>query len=558
MKKSIFKFLNSIKARKHNSFFFLFLFSFSTFLIIPFITTTSCSSSSQETKPEKPVEPTNLYTYDPHIYKKMPVISINTTNGVNFATEHKDTFVLHESESGISYYEFKKQEFNYHDATISLENFDENFKLDNLSAQVKIRGNTTTAYDKKPIRIKFTEKQEMFHLNKNYKSKDWVLLANWRDVSMLRNNLGLYLGQILYKNTGLYGSDFVNVEVYINGEYWGIYLLCEQNEVAAGRVNINKVETNYQGVDIGYFLELDCYSEFEPPLNQISINYNNGAFLSPENDPDINIFNNVSTYQYTIKSKIYAEAQKNFIQNYLENIYRICYKAIINKECWEFNENKTDIIKSTTNTDPNIALENVLDIDSAASALILQEIIFDWDINQSSFFMSVDCSKEGDGKLRFQAPWDFDLSFGITKSYEASQYYDKLYAANSKNPWLVLLYKSDKIKEKIKEKWLGIYENKVAEKMLEYIDTLSNLYVDYYQKNYEKWHNIGPYIKEKIDQFEAANNENLNETCTWDACYYLLVPEASWTCTTQKEATIFLKKWLDYRFKILNSFWLTK
>lgn len=558
MKKSIFKFLNSIKARKYNSSFLFFLFSFSTFLIIPFITTTSCSSSSQETKPEKPAEPTNLYTYDPHIYKKMPVININTTNGVNFATEHKDTFVLHESESGISYYEFKKQEFNYHEATISLENFDENFKLDNLSAQVKIRGNTTTAYDKKPIRIKFTEKQEMFHLNKNYKSKDWVLLANWRDVSMLRNNLGLYLGQILYKNTGLYGSDFVNVEVYINGEYWGIYLLCEQNEVAAGRVNINKVEKNYQGVDIGYFLELDCYSEFEPPLNQISINYNNGAFLSPENDPDINIFNNVSTYQYTIKSKIYAEAQKNFIQNYLENIYRICYKAIINKECWEFNENKTDIIKSTTNTDPNIALENVLDIDSAASVLILQEIIFDWDINQSSFFMSVDCSKEGDGKLRFQAPWDFDLSFGITKSYEASQYYDKLYAANSKNPWLVLLYKSDKIKEKIKEKWLGIYENKVAEKMLEYIDTLSNLYVYYYQKNYEKWHNIGPYIKKKIDQFEAANNENLNETCTWDACYYLLVPEASWKCTTQKEATIFLKKWLDYRFKILNSFWLTK
>ena len=36
---------------------------------------------------------------------------------------------------------------------------------------------------------------------------------------ILRNNLSLYLGQILYKNIGLYGSDFVNVEVYINNEY---------------------------------------------------------------------------------------------------------------------------------------------------------------------------------------------------------------------------------------------------------------------------------------------------------------------------------------------------
>ena len=50
---------------------------------------------------------------------------------------------------------------------------------------------------------------------------------------ILRNNLSLYLGQILYKNIGLYGSDFVNVEVYINNEYWVVYSLCEQNEISS-------------------------------------------------------------------------------------------------------------------------------------------------------------------------------------------------------------------------------------------------------------------------------------------------------------------------------------
>ena len=555
--------------RKFNQNKLVDLLCVSSILLTPFVIT-SCSSATQDVNPgenpdtppiDQPItppaeEPINIYSYDPHIYKKMPVIRINTVDGTNFAEEHKDTYVYHTDQSGLGWYQFQKQEFDYHDATISLENFDENFKIEDLSAQVKIRGNTTTAYDKKPLKIKFTEKQSMFHLNHDYLSKDWVLLANWRDVSMLRNNLGLYLGQILYKNTGLYGSDFVNVEVYINNEYWGVYLLCEQNEIASGRVDIDEASTDYKGTDIGYLLEFDCYSKYEPTLNQITINYNNRAPLSPDENPNKNIFVTVSTYEYSIKSKIYTEEQRKFIQDYLENIYRICYKAIIDKECWEFNEDKTGIVLSKTVTDPEIALENVLDIDSAASVLILQEIACDQDVDQSSFFMSIDCSKTGDGKLKFQAPWDFDMAFGIVKPYENANT-NNLYAANSNNPWLVLLYKSNKIKEKIKEKWLGMNENKVLDKMLEYIDTVSNLYVDNYQRNYEKWHNIGPYIEEKINQFKQENNKNLNETCSWDDCYYILVPEGSWQCKTQKEATVFLKKWLTDRFKVLDSFWLT-
>ena len=54
--------------------------------------------------------------------------------------------------------------------------------------------------------------------------------------------------------------------------------------------------------------------------------------------------------------------------------------------------------------------------------------------------------------MKFQAPWDFDIPFGIVRSYEAYYYANNLYATNSHNPWLVLLYKSNKVKEKIKEK----------------------------------------------------------------------------------------------------------
>ena len=72
----------------------------------------------------------------------MPRINTNTTSGINFAIEHKDSYISYTNESGYTGYQFQKQEFDYHEATISLENFDENYKLEDLSAQVKIRGNS--------------------------------------------------------------------------------------------------------------------------------------------------------------------------------------------------------------------------------------------------------------------------------------------------------------------------------------------------------------------------------------------------------------------------------
>ena len=65
--------------------------------------------------------------------------------------------------------------------------------------------------------------------------------------------------------------------------------------------------------------------------------------------------------------------------------------------------------------------------------------------------MGIDCSKTGDGKLKFRSPWDFDIPFGIVRSYEVYYYANNIICANSCNPWLVLLYKSNKVKEKIKK-----------------------------------------------------------------------------------------------------------
>ncbi|WP_412032639.1 CotH kinase family protein [Malacoplasma muris] len=487
----------------------------------------------------------------PVISDKLSKIKINTKNGdSSFATERKDIFV------GENYNTFSKPSFEYQQSTITLEDENNNKVIANLDAQVKVRGNTTTLYDKKPFRIKFNEKQTMFGLNSNYASKDWVLLADWLDCSMLRNNVGFYLGHLLYKPIGEYSSDFMNVELYINDQYWGIYLLCEQNEVSKGRVNINKPEENYTSTDIGYLVEYDTYANFEKELEKFQLNYNNKAELTI-NATDVN--KKTVTFkvdEYAIKSKVYSQDQKNTIQNYLDNIYKICYEALINKKYFEFNTDRTNIVESKTILDAYTAVSNVVDIDSTVAMIILQEIVFDYDVDNSSFYMYVDLSQNGDKKLHFTAPWDFDNALGNRNDYGKKIFADKLYAVNSDNPWVVLLYKLEKIQNQIKQRWLKFNSDSSKDKIFNLIDEYMTKYVEYYKQNYDKWGNIGQNIVKEYDKLSEEDKKNPNIDGNWGTLRYNNEPGGTIDVETQSGAADYLKTWLKTRFDVLDKAWL--
>ncbi|MDE5651453.1 MAG: CotH kinase family protein, partial [Ureaplasma sp.] len=224
-----------------------------------------------------PASPTP-YSYTPHLDTILPRMDISiNTNDPNSITDQ------------------------YQSANFIVTDPNTNNVSEQLSGKIKVRGNSTSDYPKKPYRIKLDKKASMLNLNHNNKFKDWVLLADWRDPSMLRNATGLYLGQFLYKDFGLYSSDFRYVEVYINNTYQGMYLLCEQNEVSTNRVNIDKPILNSSNTDIGYLLEMDAYADSEEPLFRFDLNYNDKAKLPPEDNPDKNIFQSVGVLSYSIK-----------------------------------------------------------------------------------------------------------------------------------------------------------------------------------------------------------------------------------------------------------------
>lgn len=109
------------------------------------------------------------------------------------------------------------------------------FKDYSGTARIRGRGNSTWLwYDKKSYRLKLDVKDKVLGLKKN---RDWVLLANYRDATDLMNTFG-------FETARWMGMPFTNhtryVEVFLNGDYIGLYQLTEQIEVGGHRVDIDE------------------------------------------------------------------------------------------------------------------------------------------------------------------------------------------------------------------------------------------------------------------------------------------------------------------------------
>lgn len=106
----------------------------------------------------------------------------------------------------------------------------------NFSANAGIRGrgnSTFLWYDKKPYRIKLDQKHKMLGLDK---AKSWVLLANYRDVTDMMNTFVFEMGDWL----GLPHTNHTRyVELFLNGDYKGLYQLTEQIQQDKNRVNVS-------------------------------------------------------------------------------------------------------------------------------------------------------------------------------------------------------------------------------------------------------------------------------------------------------------------------------
>ena len=439
--------------------------------------------------------------YDYYATETLPQIYIETENGISL---DDDSLVDPTRHAGTMSH---LPVYNYVGATVSVCSC-EGFEFENAPAQVKIRGNYTSSVPKHPVRIKFDEKQAMCGLNGGNALKSWVLLGEYNDASLLCNSAALYIANSLYSTTGNYASDFRNVEVYINGEYYGVYVLVEQQQVNKHRVNVPKPDEQVSDVHTGYFIEYDGYYFNEDQSETFTIRYDevtrpNGQTFLPTSvsngeksadDPTARRgFGGVGgtgvgdtrETGFTIKSDIYSEEQRVFIQKVMQTIWDVLYDAVytdhsdLNAHPYHTMDADGNYIAAPGITSTYDAVASVIDIDSLIGMTIIQELAQDGDLDWSSRFFSIDMSPEGDHRLVYTAPWDFDGAFSGST--------DSLYVVNYDNPWFVIFAGQSWFWQLLNARWDEAMEAGVFSGVLEMLDTLTEVNADAYARNGERW-----------------------------------------------------------------------
>ena len=99
------------------------------------------------------------------------------------------------------------------------------------------RGNSTWDAEKKPYRLKLAAQQNLLGMGA---AKDWILLANDFDASHIRNKAAYDFAREV---GAAFSPEAQWVDLYAGGEYLGLYLLTERNQIHPQRVAIPEEES---------------------------------------------------------------------------------------------------------------------------------------------------------------------------------------------------------------------------------------------------------------------------------------------------------------------------
>lgn len=366
----------------------------------------------------------------------------------------------------------------YTPCQVSLSTENEQYGLENVSAGIRIRGNSTSSYPKKPYRIKFESKQNLLGMNEGAECKSWVLLADYLDDTKMRNSSAFTFASVMLEE---YSSDWRYVTLEINGEYNGVYLLCEQNQINKNRIDIEEAGADSGELLSGYLLEIDASYDDSP---KFEIDYGGLNILKFTGEPYTRTCNDVglSKLFVSVKNDGLSDAQFNFIEKVTKNIFTILYAATYEHVMYVFDENYN--LKEAPDLSAEEVISRVIDIDSMVRMYLFCELMCNSDEYKKSFFLWIDFTD--DGKLTFGCPWDFD---GATVEWNSYSYHstDNYFAAR-RNLWFVMAMNHTWFRERAETCWQEIYENTNGfESAMQTLLRVSRVYKKDFEKDLQMW-----------------------------------------------------------------------
>ncbi len=292
---------------------------------------------------------------------------------------------------------------------------------------VRGRGNSTwDVHEKKPYSLDLTEDGDLLGMGA---AKDWLLLADALDASSMRNKIVLDYAARVDIN---YVPECRWTEVYLNGEYAGLYLLTE------------KVEADPQRVDLGPDGSLVCMDR--------------DSRIEADTDP-----------YFVTDSRQYLQIRQSADIGALERKFQAMENALTGEDGWQ----------------------EYIDLDSWVKKYMIEELFGSYDAGfQSQYFYCYDTA--GDGKIYAGPVWDFDSSLGNPEVWSLNSP-QGLFAWRPEaafgyaTPWFHNLYGKDGFRQRLKEEFKTVFLPALDEMLTKHIDEYETALARPFDRNRIRW-----------------------------------------------------------------------
>ncbi len=325
--------------------------------------------------------------------------------------------------------------------------------------QIKGRGNSTWDEPKNPYSLKLASKISLCGMRP---SRKWVLLSNYYDGTRLRNKLVLDTQEAVGME---YASQSEWVDVYLNGIYYGNYLLCE------------KIEADKTKLDIG---DLEDLNEQAGPVSEQShvVLPDRKGYRSDASPSDIS-----GGYLLEYTRDVYYEKHPcGFFNDRLVFTIREPNNATLDevdyiRSCVEdldglFREAEKDYPEGVP-YDPDRELFSRIDYDSFVKRFLTEEFFYNSDAAVTSWYFH---KKVGDDRIYAGPGWDYDNTCGQNFIYyEGSLLDDAFFEGRTALNWDRILFSSPQKNEALKKAFremLPVFEKVITEKIDEYAEEI--------------------------------------------------------------------------------------
>lgn len=418
----------------------------------------------------------------------LPIVVINS-DGKTIVDEPKVNVKMGIIDNGAGNRNYYKNPFN--------NNLPDPFNNFDGTVGIEHRGSASQFFPKKPYGFETRD-----GTNKSIKvpilgmpaESDWILNASYTDKSLMRDVLTYHLSNQM----GRYASKTKYVELVLDGDYRGVYIMMEKIKRDANRIDIASLkptDTDGDAITGGYILKIDKNTGTA-----------NAYWKSPypaNHNMEINVM-----VEYP-KKEVLTDGQYSYIKTHFT----------------EFE----NVLKSANFKDPVNGYAKYIDVNSFIDYFLLTELNYNIDAFRLSVFFYKDRNSR-DPKIKMGAPWDYDHAYGnanFCQGWETNHWaYDFIRefcpSEDKQVPfWWARLLEDRDFCIKVRDRWQQLRQNQWSTNTItSFIDQNAALLNESQARNFQRWPILGEWVwpnyyygntyQEEVNWFKNWTQQRLN------------------------------------------------